>query len=86
MVRSSLYRNFFSKQSQTQIEIGLEIADLAKQEVGDRNTPLETLHSLIGQCVARDEGWKAFYAEKMNAIPANGGHENNTIETFESRA
>jgi replicative superfamily II helicase len=84
MVRSSSYRNFFSKQTQAQIEIGLEIADLAKQEVGDRHTPMETLHSLIGQCVARDEGWKAFYTEKMNAIPADGGHVNNTIDIFKA--
>jgi hypothetical protein len=59
IVRSPIYRTHFSKQTQTQIEIGLEIAEMVKEETRKQQTPLESLHSVIKQCLARDDGWKA---------------------------
>jgi replicative superfamily II helicase len=68
IIRTEMYRKHFSQQTQTQIEIGLEIAELAKEEIQNGITPMESLHGLIRQCLVRDEGWKAFYTEKMVAI------------------
>ena len=84
MIRSRAYRQLFSKQTQAQIEIGLEIADLAKEEIQAGKTALESLHNLIRQCLVRDEGWKAFYVEKMEAIPHGGRNFGNTLEIFKA--
>lgn len=83
IVRSSAFRKFFSKQTQTQIEIGLDIADMAKEE-RNKETPLESLHALIRQCLARDDGWKAFYAEKMDAIASNNDAGKNALEIYKA--
>jgi replicative superfamily II helicase len=66
-VRSRQSRRFFSTQSQSQIEIGLEIAELAKEEVGTKG-PWDVLIEVMRQCVSRDENWKAYYKEKMDEM------------------
>ena len=70
-IRTTASRRFFSAQTRTQIEIGLEIADDARAE-GDE--PMAALGNLINQCLRRDEGWKEFYSERMNAIEEKGPH------------
>jgi replicative superfamily II helicase len=84
MIRTQSFRKHFSKQTQAQIEIGLEIADLAKEEIQNGETPLNSLHNLIKQCLVRDEGWKAFYVEKMDAIAPNEELLENTLEIYKS--
>jgi replicative superfamily II helicase len=67
-VRSKASRKYFSAQTQAQIEIGLEVADFAIEEIPKGETPLAALHNVISQCLDRDDGWKAFYVERMDAI------------------
>lgn len=71
-VKSKQTSQFFSMQTKKQIEIGLEIATMAKEENEEQQAfykdPLHSLTEVINQCLQRDEGWKEFYREKMNSI------------------
>lgn len=68
-VRTNKMQSFFSPQTRAQIEIGLEIAELAKEET-DPGDAVVGLKRLINQCLKRDAGWKAFYAGRMSEIGA----------------
>src|SRR5207302_1163606 len=58
-IRSSVSRKHLSSQTRAQIDIGLEIAEMTKEEENDVG-PAQTLISLVNQCLRRDAGWKAF--------------------------
>lgn len=75
LLRDKNSRKYLSSQMDTQIEIGLEIADMAKQEIEDGETPVKAFHGLINQCLKRDVSWKAFYAEQMNAVKPSGANK-----------
>jgi replicative superfamily II helicase len=61
-------RKYFSAQTRTQIEIGIEVANLAQEEITEDVVPAKIFRGLILQCLRRDEGWKEFYTEKMNQM------------------
>ena len=65
-VRSITTRKLFSKQTQKQIEIGLQMAEWANE--GREEISFADLISLINQCLKRDPGWKEFYESEMNSI------------------
>lgn len=67
-IRSTATKKHFSNQTQAQIELGLEVAELARDDMAENKTPMEAFHNLIGQCLKRDAGWKAFYTEKMDTV------------------
>lgn len=67
-IRSKKSRGNFSLQTRTQIEIGLEIAEFAKEEIKEGVKPVQALIKLLNQSLGRDEGWKGFYTEKMDEI------------------
>lgn len=67
-IKSSRTKKYFSHQTQKQIEIGMEIAQMAADEVSEKNKPFEVVKSLMRQSILRDEGWKEFYKEEMNKI------------------
>jgi replicative superfamily II helicase len=67
-VHSQNSRKYFSDQTRAQIELGLEIADMAREETAKNDPPLAVLHGLINKCLGRDDAWKAFYIDKMDAI------------------
>jgi len=67
-IRSQSSRKHLSNQTRMQIEIGLEIAEMAKDEIDKGVEPWEALRNLVNQCLKRDPDWKAFYAEKMNSV------------------
>lgn len=75
LVRDKDTRRFLSPQMATQIEIGLEIAEMAKQDLDDGETPMQTLSSLLSQCTKRDDDWKAFYVERMEKVKPSGANE-----------
>lgn len=80
-IKSSRTNKYFSSQTKKQLEIGLEIAEMAVEELSDKNEPMDAMKSLMKQLLQRDEGWKEFYKEEMNKITPN--HNNSTIyETF----
>lgn len=61
-------RDFFSDQTRTQIDIGRDIASFAYEEIEDGKPPMDAFRGLVNQCLMRDEGWKEFYAERMNSM------------------
>jgi replicative superfamily II helicase len=67
-IRNHASRRHLSAQTRVQIEIGLDIADMAEQEIKKGGTPLEALYGLISQCLKRDEDWKGFYVQEMNKV------------------
>jgi replicative superfamily II helicase len=75
LVRDKESRRFLSPQMSVQIEIGLEIAEMAKQELEEGQTPLNALLGLVAQCIRRDEDWKAYYAEQMDKVKHAGANE-----------
>ena len=67
-MRSIATNKFFSAQTRKQIEIGIEIANMAKQDYDDTESPIKSVYSLISQMLKRDEGWKEYYSSEMNTI------------------
>lgn len=67
-IRSKKSRGNFSAQTRTQIEIGLEIAEFAKDEIKQGADPKNAFLSLLEQSLKRDEGWKEFYKENMDDL------------------
>lgn len=75
LVRDRDSRRFLSPQMSTQIEIGLEIADMARQEIEEGEEPANAFAGLIKQCLGRDDDWKAFYAKQMEKVKPAGANE-----------
>ncbi|QCX00602.1 DEAD/DEAH box helicase [Aggregatimonas sangjinii] len=67
-IKSSRTNKYFSPQTKKQIEIGMEIARMASDEISSKNEPFEVVKSLMKQSIQRDEGWKEFYKEEMDRI------------------
>lgn len=81
-VRNRVIRQNYSIQTKTQIELGLEIAEYAKEEIKDGKDPEQAFIDLLNQLLSRDEGWKEFYSEKMDEI--SGAHTvSDALEVFE---
>ncbi len=67
-IKSTSSNKFFSPQTRRQIEIGLEVAEMAKEEdLKSDNDYTKVILQLVTQCINRDDGWKEFYREKMDA-------------------
>ena len=75
LVRDKESRKHLSPQMATQIEIGLELAEMAQQEIDDGEKPVTAFNGLVRQCLNRDEDWKAFYAEQMEDVKPAGANE-----------
>jgi replicative superfamily II helicase len=75
LVRDKASRKFLSPQMSRQIEIGLEVAEMAKQDIGSGDTPVTAFNNLVRQCLQRDEAWKAFYVEQMSKVKPSGANE-----------
>ncbi len=67
-MQSIATNKFFSAQTRKQIEIGLELTDLAKADCNKYDFPLDVVVSLINQMLERDEGWKEYYISTMDSI------------------
>jgi len=80
-IRTKKSRGYFSAQTQTQIEIGLEIAELAKEDIASRTAPPQALASLVRQCIGREEAWKEFYGERMSKM-SNPAQDNRALVLF----
>ena len=70
-IRSTTTRILFSNQTRQQVELGLEIATMAAEEIEKGQRPMDALIGLVNQCLKRDPGWKAFYAENMDNVVPN---------------
>jgi replicative superfamily II helicase len=74
-LRDPKSRRYLSSQMSTQIELGLEIADYAKEDIAAGKDHQQAFYGLIQQCLGRDAGWKAFYAEKMAKVQPKGANQ-----------
>lgn len=72
LLRDKTSRRFLSSQMSTQIEIGLEITDMAKHDIDEGTEPWKAFVDLANKCLKRDEDWKAFYAEQMEKVTISG--------------
>ena len=76
MLRDRTTRRYFSSQMITQIDLGFEIAGMAKQEIEEDNKdPKSALRDLMIQCLHRDPGWKEFYTYRMDDVVPGGANE-----------
>lgn len=75
LVRDKASRTFLSPQMSRQIEIGLEIAEMAKQDIEGGGSPADEFNGLVRQCLRRDPNWKAFYGEQMAKVKPAGANE-----------
>lgn len=86
-LRSKKSRGNFSGQTRTQIEIGLEITEFAKDEIKEGTDPKKAFLELLGQSLGRDEGWKEFYKENMDDLDPEKNPSNiSEILTLEKQA
>ncbi|NOK08071.1 DEAD/DEAH box helicase family protein [Corallococcus exercitus] len=67
-IRSAESRAFLSAQTRQQVEIGLNVAEFAKEDLEKGINPGQALDGLIAQSLRRDEGWKEYYTEEMEKI------------------
>lgn len=67
-VRMPESRAFLSAQTRQQIEIGLEVAEFAQEDLQKGMTPAAALDGVLSQCLKRDSGWKDYYVEQMDKI------------------
>lgn len=71
-VKSIMTNKYFSPQTRKQIEIGFEIAEMAKDDADSEEKPIKSIVSLVKQSLNRDEGWKDFYYEEMETVEDEG--------------
>lgn len=67
-VRLQRTRDHLSPQTRKEIEVGLQVASWAKDDVQSGTSPRDALGGLISQCLSRDGGWKKYYAEQMESV------------------
>jgi replicative superfamily II helicase len=75
LIREMATRRFLSPQVYKQIQIGLNVSEMARQEVTDGEKPGKAFLTLINQCLKRDPTWKTYYAEQMEGIVPRGPNE-----------
>ncbi len=68
LLREKAPRKYLSSQMATQMQIGLEIARMAKQDLEDGKSLGDAFNGLLRQCLGRDPDWKAFYSEQMESV------------------
>ncbi|EMN1930502.1 DEAD/DEAH box helicase family protein [Burkholderia ambifaria] len=77
ILRDATSRQYLSPQFAKQVEIGIELGKMAKQEISDGEAPLDAFNGLIRQCLTRDDDWKTYYGEQMADVAPAGA--NNAI-------
>lgn len=85
LIKSVKSNKFFSAQTRKQIDIGIEVSKMAKEEdLKEGNEYMKVIFDLITQCIKRDEGWKEFYKDRMEAsINKEAIFNDNLLEIFE---
>ncbi len=58
-------RRFYSSQTRTQIDIGIEIVRMAEDDVQHGLSGLRIALDCVKKLLNRDEGWKEYYADRM---------------------
>lgn len=74
-LRDVTSRQYLSPQFAKQIEIGIELGKMAKQEIAEGDNAFDAFNGLIKQCLTRDDEWKAYYAEQMDGVSPAGANK-----------
>jgi replicative superfamily II helicase len=74
LLRDLKSRGYLSSQMATQIEIGLKVAEFAREEIADGKDPFVAFNDLIRQSLRRDGSWKTFYSMEMEAVKPTGSN------------
>ncbi len=61
-------RPYLSPQTRKQIDIGLDLAKYAREDMDESQNYIQMLISVINQGLGRDESWKQFYISNMDSI------------------
>lgn len=75
ILRDATSRQYLSPQFAKQIEIGIQLGKMAKQEIADGEVSAEAFNGLIRQCLTRDDDWKAYYSEQMRDVAPTGANK-----------
>ncbi len=79
-MKSISSRDYFSEQTRMQIAIGLEISQMATDDTDARNISMKDIRSIVMQSLSRDEGWKGYYIQRMNELPATNSTRDSMCE------
>ncbi len=82
-VKNSRTNRFFSSQTRKQIDIGLDIVELAEEDLVNGEDPYKVFANLIVQLLKRDKKWKEYYIEQMNEIEDNNANKVNLYNILE---
>lgn len=66
-IRSPATSRYFSSQTRKQIDIGVQVAKFSIED-GEDKPKSEVLVDVINQALRRDNGWKEYYVEEMDAL------------------
>ncbi|MFY2565748.1 DEAD/DEAH box helicase [Achromobacter ruhlandii] len=74
-LRDVTSRQYLSPQFAKQIEIGIQLGKMAKQEIAEGEAPAAAFNGLVKQCLSRDDDWKAYYVEQMASVVPAGANK-----------
>ncbi|WP_421797700.1 DEAD/DEAH box helicase [Haliscomenobacter sp.] len=74
-IKNPKFKRFFSPQTQQQINIGMAVTKFAIEDAGTELNSKKIINEAINQLLRRDEGWKGYYKEQMDAIKSVEGNE-----------
>ena len=81
LLREKNSQNYLSTQMASQISIGINLVEFAKQDIIDGSSPSKVLNDLINQCIGRDDGWKEYYKENMDNM-SNKSQNKNLLDCY----
>lgn len=61
-------KKFYSSQTRTQIDIGIEIVRMSEEEVQHGLSGLHIAWDCVKKLLNRDQGWKDYYADRMSEV------------------
>lgn len=74
LVRDKNSRKYLSSQVSTQLEIGFEISEMAREDV-ENAEPRKALTDMLNQSLQRDNGWKNYYVQRMQSVKEKGANQ-----------
>ncbi|MFZ3022970.1 DEAD/DEAH box helicase [Pseudomonas sp.] len=74
LIRDKNSRKYLSSQVATQLEIGIEISMMAREDVSSSD-PKKALIGMLNQSLQRDIGWKNYYIQRMQSVKERGANQ-----------
>jgi replicative superfamily II helicase len=68
VVRAREIQKHLSDQTKAQVRLGMDISSEAQSDIKDGSTSYSAFAALMRQCLERNDDWKEFYKETMDAI------------------